>query len=109
MTTSLTPLYEKDPHHSVSYENNLEVDGPRDFSLESSVQLVSNGQAVQLDFSAYVFVQEDGSDLERERESLTAEIRAFNTLMDTLTEAHTEFLANASKALDLLASIQPTG
>jgi hypothetical protein len=92
MTTSITPLYGDNPHVSVSVNNSLDVGSPRDFDLESSVQVVADGHSVLLDFSAFVFVLEDGSDLEIERKKVADQIRAWNTLMDVVTQAHTEFL-----------------
>lgn len=101
-------IYGDDPHTTVSYQNTLSVDNPRDFDLSSTLQFVAEGRAVLFDFSAYVLVDPSGDLLEEERKRVTEEISAFNALRDTVDRAHDEFLTNASKALDLLASLQPS-
>lgn len=106
MTTTLVPIYSDTPHEIVAAHNDLEITNPRDFDLTSTVQFVSGDHAVQFDFSTYALVSEDLKNIESERARLTDELRAFNTLLDTITEAHDAFTVNASRALDLLASLQ---
>lgn len=107
MTNSINPIYNDSPHALVtSSVNAIDGDDNADFNLEASIQFVEDGQATAFDLSSFIFVYDDLSNLEEQREALTREIAAANNLRAAVEAFHDEYLAQASKALDRLAALQ---
>lgn len=102
----LRPIYLNDPHASVSAQNSLVVTNPRDLDLMSTLQFVDGGgHATLFDFSAFVLVNEDGSDLAAEKSRIGEEVLAFANLLETVQGAYDAFYANAQHALHTMSGL----
>lgn len=103
---NIQQIYSDSPHALVTSEVNFEAESNRDFDLEAKIQFVNDGAAASFDFSAFVLVDQDLSDLGSERQRLANEIGAVNGLLEAVENFHHDFLMKASEALDLLSTLQ---
>ena len=103
---NIQQIYPDSPHSLITSSVTFEAESHRDFDLEAQIQFVGNGAAVGYDFSAFVLVDQDLSDLESERDRLVTEIGAVNNLLEAVEKFHHDYLARASQALDHLAALQ---
>lgn len=94
------------PHALVTSEVSFDAESNSDFDLDATIQFVCNGHAAAFDFSAFIFVTDDLTNLESERQRLTNEIAGVNNLLEAVEKFHGDFLAEASAALDRLQALQ---
>jgi hypothetical protein len=87
-------------------KTDLVVTNPSDLDLESQIQFVHGNQAVVFDFSAFVLVDENHP-VEDATKEISAEIHAFDALLEAVKKAHSDFLSKAFEAIDTLKQGAP--
>lgn len=103
---TIQQVYADNPHALVTSHVSLEAESNRDFDLEAMLQFVCNGMAASFDFSAYVLVSDDLSDLSDERQRIADEVEAVNNLSDAVEAFRKAFMEKASESLDRLMALQ---
>lgn len=101
----LSSVWIDNPHTLITSQVGLEGSA-HDFDLEATLQFVNQGMVNLFDFSAYVLVAEDGSNVDDERSRVTDEIKAVDSLLTAVEQFHADFTARATEALDFLATIK---
>lgn len=98
----IIPLYTDKPGTHMTWLVDGSSQDDRAFDLPCHIQFVDGSHATVLDFSTYLFLDQDRANLGEERQRLLNDMEAFSTMLRTLVAAHEEYMEKAAAAVEWL-------